>query len=108
MEHEIMQDIRVEELNDDPHLYGESFEDLLALAMSSSDSHDDTVAFAIIYSQPLHLGFHAASLASGIAEAADIMLLHRSSTAESIVGASVYIASHILNQPGSQLSAAQP
>ena len=52
MEHEIILDIKDEEPNDDPHLQGESLADFLALLRSCSES----LALALTYFQPLHLG----------------------------------------------------
>ena len=58
---------------------------------------EDTQRFGTM--EGLHLGFPVAVLASGIGEAADIMLSHTGITAESIAAASVYFASNIPNQP---------
>ena len=80
----MLQNSRDEEPNDDPHLQGESVE---------------PDALAIKYSWLLYLGYSTASLASRIADAADTMLSDWYCTPESIAAASVYIASHILDQP---------
>lgn len=52
LKHEIIQDIKDEEPNDDPHLQGESMEDFLVLLRSCREA----LALALTYFQPPHLG----------------------------------------------------
>ena len=95
-----MQLIRHQNPNYDARRHGELTEALLARIRNNSDL-PDAVAFAITYSQSLHLRYPIACLASGIARKADFMFSDRGATSESIAAASVYMASHILNQPRS-------
>lgn len=66
------------------------------------NNHDEnSPALALVYACQLHVSRTVAFLASSIAEAADDMSILRRCHVQAIAAASVYIASHILNQPRS-------
>lgn len=107
MEHEIMQDTWEEQSQDSgdeedvqsQRLPGESDEDFLNRLVSNSESSDGPSALALFYSLPLHLPLPIAFLAVNVAHTADNLPMLENSSVTSVAAASVYIASHILNQP---------
>ena len=115
MEHEIMQDTEEEESQDsrdedaiqDQRLPGESDEDFLARLSSNSESPDGPSALALFYSLPLHLPLPVAFLALNVAHTADNLPVLENSSTMSVAAASIYIASHIFNQPRSLVNIAR-
>ncbi len=93
-----MQDHEDEEPNHGP-LQGESVEEFISRLSNNSESHDSPLAFAVNYSRQLDLGLPVAFFAATIADASDFMDSLRDSPAGSVAAASIYIASHILDEP---------
>ena len=98
MRYDNVEAIGNEEPSDVPRTQGESVDDSLARLARNRETHDNPLPLALLYCQPLRLGLHVAILARGIADTADSMVTLRNDSVESIAAASVYIASHILNQ----------
>lgn len=101
MEHETIQNIEDEEPVYDLDLQSHSAEELLTRLTSHSEPAENPLALALTYAHQLHLSPPVAFLALGIADTADNMTVLRNGNEEAIAAASVYIASHILNQPRS-------
>lgn len=101
MEHESMHENEDEEPVYELGLQSESAEEFFTRLTSHSESNENPLALALIYTQQLHLSLPVAFLALGIADTADNMTVLRNGNAEAIAAASVYIASYILNQPRS-------
>ena len=95
----ISQDSGDEEPIQSERLPGESDEDFLNRLSSNSESHEGPSALAIFYSLPLRLDLPVAFLALNVAHTADNLPLLENSSETSVAAASIYIASHILNQP---------
>lgn len=95
-----MQDTGEEE-SDFVRQTGESAEEFFSRLSASIQSHDNPHALTLSYSQRLSLGRRVGILALNICDAADGLTALRFSPANSIAAASVYIASHILDQPRS-------
>ena len=115
MEHEIMQDTEEEESQDsgdeeairDQRLPGESDEHFLSRLSSNSESHDGPSALALFFSLPLNLPLPVAFLALNVAHTAENHPVLENSSAMSVAAASIYIASHILNEPRSLVNIAR-
>ena len=102
MEHEVMEDTEGEGDTQEVRRPGESDEDYLARLFDITESQDNPHAMSLFYSQQLELTPQVALLALNIADSAERMSMSRFTFATSIAAASVYIASHILNQPRSR------
>ncbi len=102
MEHEVIQGAEIEDRSSIQRSPGEDDEEFLArLSRTLSGSQDNPLAFAILYSQRLHLNSSVTFLALNIANAVEDILSQIQASAASLGAASVYIASHIFNQPRS-------
>ena len=101
MEHEVMEDSEGEEPTQELRRHGESDEDYLARLLNITEDQFNSQAMSLVYSQELELGPQVALLALHIADSAERSPMSRFTVSTSLPAASVYIASHILNQPRS-------
>lgn len=96
-----MEDTEDEELIRVQRLQGEVDWEYLSRLSRSSESNDSPHAFALRYSEELDLPLPIAFLALNIADTADTLDPLEVYSVMAIAGASVYIASHLLNRPKS-------
>ena len=57
MEHETFQDIGDQGSSSGPRMHSEDIQDFLARFTCNNESHDNLLALALIFIQPLNLGF---------------------------------------------------
>lgn len=93
-----MQDTEDEVLNRVQRHQGESDEDYLTRLSRDSESNDNPLALTLRYSEELNLTLPIAFLALNIADTADSLNTLEHHPVMAIAGASLYVASHLLNQ----------